>query len=87
MSTLEHIIDGIGRAWYNFSEGGRELWDRADQALTRFHPFAKNEEDQGRGRPAERSSRWGLLAAELSVSDNDVLVELRSPVWSRTTWI
>lgn len=79
MNTLEQIRDSIGKAWDNLSEGWRELWDRAGQALTRFHPFAKDSERSSEGQIAKRSARWGLLAAEVSVGDKDVKVELEIP--------
>jgi HSP20 family protein len=77
MSTLHQIRQGLSRAWDTITEGWRELREMAAESLTRFHPTST---DASSGSlPARRSMRWGLLAAEVTDDDNDVLVKLEVP--------
>lgn len=80
MSTFNQLRDGLTRAWETVTEGWRELVDRAGDALTRFNPkhgggeLATREE-----RIAERGARWGVLAAEVKVDDDEVEVDIEVP--------
>jgi len=38
MSTVEHIRDGLVRAWDSVADGWHEVRDLACDALTRFRP-------------------------------------------------
>jgi HSP20 family protein len=77
MSTLSQIREGLSRTWDAITEGWRELREMAAEALTRFHPTPGTAENGQL--PARRSMRWGLLAAEVTDDDRDVVVKLEVP--------
>ena len=80
MSTLEQLTTGLGRAWDALTEGWRQLRERAGHALTRFNPLARSGELQTLDdQLMQQASRWGLLAAEILESDNEVIVRLEAP--------
>lgn len=80
MSTLQQLSHGLNRAWDTLSEGWRELQNRAGHALTRFHPADQRGELQTREDQLElQASRWGLLAADLQESDDQLVVRLEAP--------
>ena len=80
MSTFAEIGEGLERAWDSIADGWRQLRQRATHALTRFNPSSR----EGQLETAEelylqRSSRWGLLAADVSETDSEVNVRLEAP--------
>jgi HSP20 family protein len=80
MSTFSEIGEGLERAWDSIADGWRQLRQRATHALTRFNPSSR----EGQLETAEelylqRSSRWGLLAADVSETDSEVNVRLEAP--------
>lgn len=80
MSTLEQLKDGITHAWDSVSEGWRGLLDRASDALTRFHPKGGTRDvETHEDRIAARGARWGLLAAEVKLDDENVEVDIEVP--------
>jgi len=80
MSTLEHMRGGLSRAWESVTEGWREFVERAGNALTRFHPaHSSGEVETAEDRMAREGSRWGVVAAQLVLGDNDVAVTLEVP--------
>ena len=80
MSTLQQITDGLSQAWETVTQGWRELVERAGNALTRFNPQPSGGEVETReDRIARRGARWGVLAAELTVSDDDIEVAIEVP--------
>jgi HSP20 family protein len=80
MSPLEQLNKGASRAWDYLTEGWHHLWQRASQALTRFTPISRRGELQtGEDRIMEKSSRWGLLAAEVEEDDHNITVRLEVP--------
>lgn len=79
MSTLEQIRDGITKAWDSLTEGWHEFRELAGDALTRFHPHSAEGEDAAEGKSVSRSSRWGLLAAEVADHDKTVQVMIEAP--------
>ena len=80
MSTLEHMRGGLSRAWESVTEGWREFVERAGNALTRFHPaHSSGEVETADDRMAREGSRWGVVAAQLVLGDNDVAITLEVP--------
>lgn len=80
MSTLSQLREGLTRAWESVTEGWRELVERAGDALTRFHPqHSEGDLERREERVATQGARWGVLAAEVRVDDNDVEVDLEVP--------
>lgn len=81
MSTFEQLRHGLEHAWDQLGEGWRALRERAGQALTRFHPTERRGgalETVGEQR-VRHGNRWGLLAAELLETDEQVEVRLEVP--------
>ncbi len=74
MSALQRVGDQLGRAWDSLAEGWRELTSRCADALTRFT------DDRDRGdRGTVPTTRWGLLAADVAATDDNVVVRLEAP--------
>lgn len=79
MSTLDSIRDGIGRAWESISEGWSELYNRASHAVTRFHPTRSGDVETAAQQVERQSLRWGLLAADVRESEQNIEVRLEAP--------
>ena len=81
MGTLtEQVRQGAEQAWASLAEGWHELRTRASGALTRF----RREEPPaatafGRFEPAD----WGLMAADIQVGDDRLVVRIEAPGMSR----
>ena len=83
MNTLtEQVRQGAEQVWASLSDGWRELRSRASGALTRFQ----------RDEPVEASASavyhlgsldWGLMAADIAVHGDRVVVRLEAPGMSR----
>jgi HSP20 family protein len=80
MTTLNQITEGLERTWDSIAEGWRQLRQRAGHALTRFSPgSARSGAQTGEAGFLQQASRWGLLAADVSESDEQVRVRLEVP--------
>ena len=80
MSTLQQLREGLGRTWDSVAEGWNQLRSRATQALTRFQPGYRNGELETADEQFLRhSARWGLLAAEVQETGDEVLIKLEAP--------
>lgn len=80
MSNIDGLKRGLARAWDTVADGWHELTTRASEAITRFNPVAREGELETRDEQRLASSaRWGVLAAELAVRDEDVEVTLEVP--------
>jgi HSP20 family protein len=81
MSSLNQLREGLSEAWDVLVQGWQSLYQRAANALTRFHPHGgRGELLPGEDREtALRSSGWGLLAAEVFDDDDRVVVRLEAP--------
>jgi HSP20 family protein len=80
MSTFHQIRRGFATAWDSLTEGWREFRELAGDALTRFQPATSQDGvETSEDRVVNRSSRWGLLAAEVADSDDSVEVRLEVP--------
>lgn len=80
MSTLEQVRSGLTRAWESVTEGWRELVERAGDAVTRFSPPHSADGHESRTQHLARGgARWGVLAAEVSVDDDHVRVDIEIP--------
>ena len=80
MSTLQQLRHGLGNAWDSLADGWRQLRERASQALTRFTPVRhRGELETADEQLLERASRWGLMAAEVKETDDEVVVRLEAP--------
>ena len=80
MATLQHLQREFGRAWQHLNEGWGQLRRHASRALTRFTP---REDTDGLQRAGEQvpaaAPDWGLLAAEVRDSDDEIVVRLEAP--------
>lgn len=80
MTTLNQLRSGAARAWDTISQGWRELVERAGDALTRFHPSHSGTDLETHSESVvRRSPRWGILAAEITLNDDTVEVNLEVP--------
>lgn len=80
MSTLNQIGEGLHKAWGSLTSGWRELRELAGDALTRFQPKTDTAEgDAEHHALVSQSSRWGLLAAEVTEAGGDIEVQLEVP--------
>ena len=80
MSTFDTMRRGLGQVRESLVEGWQQLRERASQGLTRFNPIHGGSEVETReDLVMQRSSRWGLLAAELRETDTDIVVSLEAP--------
>jgi HSP20 family protein len=79
MSTLDDFKRGLSRAWQGIADGWREFTTRAGDALTRFSPVHRAGGDRAEQDLVHAGSRWGVLAAELRVSEDSVEVDLECP--------
>jgi HSP20 family protein len=84
MSTLEQLRQGLGRALQSLSDGWQHLMDRAAHALTVFQPPAPAADvETVEDRVIRHASRWGLIAAEMQETDDEVIVRLEAPGMTR----
>lgn len=80
MSTPRQTQTGLGRAWEGLSEGWHHLRERAARALTRFRPPQRaGQLETAEEQAAAESARWGLLAAEVQDTEDEVRVKLEVP--------
>jgi len=80
MSTLDQMKNGISRAWDSLAEGWQHMRNQMGNALTRYNPIHRSDNvDTVAERFEQRSSRWGLLASEVSESEKDIVVRVEAP--------
>ena len=79
MFSTEPLRDGLHNAWDSLAEGWSHLRQRAGQALTRFTRDTRGEVITAEDNLADRSTRWSLLAAEVTEHDNELMVKLEVP--------
>jgi len=83
MNVLTEWKHGLEHAWDSFTEGWREMRERAANAVTRFKPSS---DGPPRGGSADDDlpalplrAGWGLLAADLYDTDDKIVVRLEAP--------
>jgi HSP20 family protein len=79
MSNLQQVREGLSKAWDTITIGWRELRELAGDALTRFYPSSARETSPTERRSTANGARWGLLAAEVTDSEDTVEVALEAP--------
>ncbi len=80
MNPFEKIGRGLFDTWESVTAGWHELWQRAGNALTRFHPSPPDDdESDGQLELRRNAARWALLAAELTESGDAIEVDLEVP--------
>jgi HSP20 family protein len=82
MTTLQQLREGLNQAWGRVVEGWDQLSRKASGAMTRFtgaHGRSAGEVQE----LAERSTGWGLLAAEVFDDDDRVVVRVEAPGMSK----
>lgn len=76
MSTLTAPWrDGAQHAWSSLTQGWRDLRQRAGGALTRFR--------RGDAPGHEEGAAWGIVAADLRVEDDRIIVRMEMPGMNR----
>jgi HSP20 family protein len=85
MNTLtEQIRHGAEHAWASLSEGWHDLRARTSGALTRFRRSDRDADDEiasAFDRPG--SVDWALMAADVRLEDDRVVVRVEAPGMSR----
>ena len=79
--------EGLNEAWDTLVDGWQRLYRRAAGAITRFTPGKKAEEGgnvESGQETAERSTGWGVLAAEVFDDDDNIVVRLEAPGMQKT---
>ena len=80
MNGLQNMRRGLGRAWDNVLEGLQHLRENAAGAITRFFPPKEGGDvETAEDRIALGSARWGVMAAEVEETENQVQVRLEAP--------
>jgi len=83
MTTLQQVREGLSQAWGRVMEGWEQLSRKASGAMTRF-TGGRGEKGSVEARElAERSTGWGLLAAEVFDDDDRVVVRVEAPGLSK----
>ncbi len=77
MSRFDDFTGAVRESFDSLTEGWSDLWHKARSAVTHFTPFS---DDEGTQHPAGAQwSRWGVMSAELSESDDKLEVSLEAP--------
>lgn len=80
MNPFEKIGRGLFDTWESVAAGWHELWQRAGNALTRFHPSPPSDDETDEQIELRRNSaQWALLAAEVTETGDRVDVNLEVP--------
>ncbi|HHM05163.1 MAG TPA: Hsp20/alpha crystallin family protein [Gammaproteobacteria bacterium] len=80
MANLQPVREGLERAWSSLSDAWHQLRQRAAQALTRFtHKQAEGGLESAEQQVLRYASPWAVLAADVSATDQDVIVKLEVP--------
>jgi HSP20 family protein len=78
MTTLQQLREGLNQAWGRVLDGWEQLSRQASGAMTKF-TGGRNKNPQESRELAERSTGWGLLAAEVFDDDDRVVVRVEAP--------
>lgn len=79
MTTLQQVREGLNQAWGRVVEGWEQLSRQASGAMTRFTGKHGDTSAAEAHELAERSTGWGLLAAEVFDDDDRVVVRVEAP--------
>ena len=79
MNQKSQLREGLDRAWSTLQSGWRNLVNLASDALTRFLPSDDQDQDEESRALQAAGPGWGLLAAEMRESDDEILVRLEAP--------
>lgn len=75
----EQLKQGAGQAWQSLAEGWHELGERAGNALTRFRPGARAQDDEATRAAWLQAGRWGFMAADVFDDGERLVVRLEAP--------
>jgi len=80
MTPMEPIKRGLSRTWESVREGWEQLRQQASGAITRFVPSRSAGDTATDGdHLAQRAPGWGVLAADVQETDDEVYVRLEIP--------
>jgi HSP20 family protein len=79
MTTLQQVREGLNQAWGRVVEGWEQLSRQASGAMTRFTGKRGDASAAEAQELAERSTGWGLLAAEVFDDHDRVVVRVEAP--------
>jgi HSP20 family protein len=82
MSKFDAFRTSLRESIDHLADGWQDLWGQARNALTRFTPFAS--EDEGENHPMTiDGSRWGVISAELKETPEELEVQIELPGMDR----
>lgn len=81
MATWQQFREGVSRTWESLVDGWHQLYDRASGSITKFAPGVGKVNASGAEQQemVQRSSGWGILAAEVSDDAKRIVVRLEAP--------
>jgi HSP20 family protein len=79
MNTLQQLREGLNSAWSRVLDGWDQLSRQANGAMTRFKGHKSDGDAKEAKELAERSTGWGVLAAEVFDDDDRVVVRVETP--------
>ena len=79
MLSHNPLREGLHRAWDVLNEGWNYLRDKASGALTYFSREQSDDLMTRDDQLTHRSSRWSLLAAEVTEHDREIVVRIEIP--------
>ena len=84
MNTIDQLRRSLGRTWENLAEGWHYLRERAEHALTRFRPLARQGDlDTWEDQVIRHSADWALLATEVQEDADSLVVRIEVPGMER----
>lgn len=95
MSQFEQFSQGLRDQMDNFTEGWQHMWRKARHAMTRFTPASQGSTEEQTNQREGTSSKalsasaniWSVLSAEVSETDNNIVVQLEAPGMSSEDFI
>lgn len=77
MSRFDEFTGAMRESFDSLADGWQDLWQKARSAVTHFTPF---QDKDGRQHPdSAQWSRWGVMSADLSESEDALEVSLEAP--------
>ncbi len=83
MSTLQQVREGLNQAWGRVVDGWEQLSRQASGAMTRFTRGRGDKTAGDKRELSQRSTGWGLLAAEVFDDDDRIVVRVEAPGMSK----
>lgn len=79
MRTLQAVKHRLQNTWENLEEGWSHLWRNARQAMTRFTPLNRKQQDNHSTLQQLTGSGWGMLASDVYEDNKNLYVRIEVP--------